>query len=302
MPSAPVPFIPSLLLLLFLQDYGTFYFNLYIGNECGFGYSDDDDDYYYDDYYYDDDDRGYDCICATNSSCFVSTQTICLYPGKTIYPYTCGGSYPGEISWEIKYDGTNLTAASSPALGYTAFDDDTTTSLRGYCASCDSCSDADSVVNFTVIDPLPSPFPTPGPTPTPEPTNHSEPTAVPTITTKPSPAPTRTYKPTVSSAPTTTVSPTTKLQASKPPTASPTSLPSPRPTTPSPTVSFKPTSFEVFGGRSIWSGWGNVFVSTEAELPFTKGVSTCDLDAMSDGTCDVRLFIPNLPQNVVPTS
>jgi hypothetical protein len=52
--SAPVPFIPSLLLLLFLQDYGTFYFNLYIGNECGFGYSDDD---YYDD---DDDDRGYD--------------------------------------------------------------------------------------------------------------------------------------------------------------------------------------------------------------------------------------------------
>ena len=97
MPSAPVPFIPSLF-FFFLQDYGTFYFNLYIGNECGFGYSDDDDDYYYDDYYYDDDDRGYDCICATNSSCFVSTQTICLYPGKTIYPYTCGGSYPGEIS------------------------------------------------------------------------------------------------------------------------------------------------------------------------------------------------------------
>ena len=141
---------------------------------------------------------------------------------------------------------------------------------------------------------------TPGPTPTPEPTNHSEPTAVPTITTKPSPAPTRTYKPTVSSAPTTTVSPTTKLQASKPPTASLDFASVATPDDPVTTVvssqlHSKCLAVDLFGLA------GAMFLFHGSGASVHEGVSG-DLDAMSDGTCDVRLFISNLPQNVVPTS
>ena len=244
--------------------YGSFYFNSYVGNGCGTS---------------PDDDTSFDCVCATNTSCFTNTEHICLYPGKEVYPFTCGATYPSEISWEIKYDGTNLTAASSPA-GFAPPVSGVDVADQGYCSDCLTCSDDDSITKFTVVDPFPTLFPTP------EPTNQSSPTAVPTVTIVPTPAPTVTYVPTATPAPSVTFSPTTKLQASVPPTASPTSIPSPRPTTPSPTATFKPTSYDEFGGESLWTGWSNNFALTEVELPFTKGITSCDLGAMSDGTCD----------------
>ena len=220
----------------------------------------------------------FDCVCAINRTCYSSSTQLCLASGKRFYPYSCGGSYPGEVSWTLRYTGFNLTAASSPVSGYS--DDDGVAASRGWCQSCKYCSNENSITNFTVLDPWPS-F-----RPTPTPTNHSKPTATPSLSLYPSSKPTSTMQPTTSFSPTYSPRPTTRLEASKPPTLTPTSVPYPKPTTPGPTLTHKPTVFEAYRGPSLWKGWSNLYVSNEIDLPFEQGLRSCDLDALGDGTCD----------------